>query len=96
VLLPGVDLGAAVEVAERVRHAVETARPGNLNLTLSAGVAAEAGGNIRYDELFRAADSALLEAKRTGRNRVETAGGLSRLALADGRQLAGDPSAVRT
>jgi diguanylate cyclase (GGDEF)-like protein len=96
VLLPGVDLGAALEVAERVRHAVETARPGDLHLTLSAGAAAEAGGDISYDELFRAADSALLEAKRTGRNRVETAGGLSRLALADERQLAGDPSAVKT
>jgi PleD family two-component response regulator len=48
---------------------------------VSAGVAADSGGHISYDELFRAADAALLEAKRAGRNRVETAGGLSRLAL---------------
>jgi diguanylate cyclase (GGDEF)-like protein len=96
VLLPGVDLDAALEIAERVRHAVEIARPGELDLTLSAGVAADAGGDIRYDELFRAADAAMLIAKRSGRNRVETAGGLSRLALAGMRELAGGPSAART
>jgi diguanylate cyclase (GGDEF)-like protein len=96
VLLPGVDLDAALEIAERVRHAVEISRPGELDLTLSAGVAAAAGGDIRYDELFRAADAAMLIAKRSGRNRVETAGGLSRLALAGMRELAGDPSAART
>jgi diguanylate cyclase (GGDEF)-like protein len=96
VLLPGVDLSEALEIAERVRHAVEEARPGELELTISAGVAAEAGGHISYDELFRAADAALLEAKRRGRNRVETAGGLSRLAFPGARGLTGDPSAVRT
>jgi GGDEF domain-containing protein len=48
---------------------------------VSAGVAADSGGHISYDELFRAADAARLEAKRAGRNRVETAGGLCRLAL---------------
>jgi diguanylate cyclase (GGDEF)-like protein len=96
VLLPGVDLDAALEIAERVRHAVETARPADLDLTLSAGVASDSGGHIRYDELFRAADAALLAAKRGGRNRVETAGGLSRLALAGMRAFAGDPSAART
>jgi diguanylate cyclase (GGDEF)-like protein len=95
VLLPGVDLSEALEIAERVRHSVEEARPGELSLTLSAGVATDAGGNITYDALFRAADAALLEAKRSGRNRVETAGGLSRLALPGTRALHGDPSAVR-
>jgi diguanylate cyclase (GGDEF)-like protein len=96
VLLPGVDLSESLEIAERVRYAVEEARPGDLELTISAGVAAEAGGHISYDELFRAADAALLEAKRGGRNRVETAGGLSRLAFPGARGLTGDPSAVRT
>jgi diguanylate cyclase (GGDEF)-like protein len=95
VLLPGVDLSEALEIAERVRHSVEEARPGELDLTMSAGVATDAGGHITYDALFRSADAALLEAKRTGRNRVETAGGLSRLAFPGTRQLQGDPSAVR-
>jgi diguanylate cyclase (GGDEF)-like protein len=96
VLLPGVDLDAALEIAERVRHAVELARPADLDLTLSAGVAADSGGDIRYSELFRAADAALLEAKRGGRNRVETAGGLSPRAPTGEREFAGDPSAART
>jgi diguanylate cyclase (GGDEF)-like protein len=95
VLLPGVDLSEALEIAERVRHSVEEARPGELALTVSAGVATDAGGDITYDALFRAADAALFEAKRNGRNRVETAGGLSRLAFPGTRQLHGDPSAVR-
>jgi diguanylate cyclase (GGDEF)-like protein len=95
VLLPGVDLSEALEIAERVRHSVEEARPGELDLTISAGVATDAGGHITYDELFRQADAALLEAKRSGRNRVETAGGLSRLAFPGMRNLHGDPSAVR-
>jgi diguanylate cyclase (GGDEF)-like protein len=95
VLLPGVDLSEALEIAERVRHAVEESRPGELELTISAGVATDAGGHITYDALFREADEALLEAKRGGRNRVETAGGLSRLAFPGTRSLHGDPSAVR-
>jgi diguanylate cyclase (GGDEF)-like protein len=95
VLLPGVDLAEALEIAERVRHSVQEARPGDLDLTISAGVAADAGGDIRYDDLFRAADAALLESKRAGRNRVETAGGLSQLAFQTDRELTGDPSAVK-
>jgi len=95
VLLPGVDLSEALDIAERVRHSVEEARPGELDLTISAGVATDAGGHITYDALFRAADAALFEAKRGGRNRVETAGGLSRLAFPGTRHLHGDPSAVR-
>ena len=54
------------------------ARPGDLDMTISAGVAAGAGEEIRYERLFRAADHALLEAKRAGRDRVEVAGDLKR------------------
>src|SRR5215218_8211469 len=96
VLLPGVELTEALQIAERVRGAVEEARPGALSLTVSAGVASEAGGHIRYAELFRAADAALLEAKRSGRNRVEAAGGRPHLSLARLREFDGDPSAVRS
>jgi diguanylate cyclase (GGDEF)-like protein len=77
VLLPGVALHQAVDVAERVRLAVTAARPGDLEVTVSAGVAAAAGEEIRYERLFRAADHALLEAKRAGRDRVEVAADLS-------------------
>ena len=74
VLLPGVTLPAAVDVAERVRQAVIDAHPGGLDVTISAGVAAASGDAIRYPQLFRDADHALLAAKRAGRNRVEQAG----------------------
>jgi diguanylate cyclase (GGDEF)-like protein len=95
VLLPGVDLPEALDIAERARHSVEEARPGDLDLTISAGVASDSGGDIRYDSLFREADAALLAAKRGGRNRVETAGSLSRLVFYSDREFSGDPSAVR-
>jgi diguanylate cyclase (GGDEF)-like protein len=74
VLLPGVALHQAANVAERVRHAVGEARPGDVDISVSAGVATAAGEEIRYRRLFRAADHALLEAKRAGRDRVEVAG----------------------
>jgi diguanylate cyclase (GGDEF)-like protein len=74
VLLPGVGLTEAVEIAERVRQAVWDGRPGGLDMAISAGVASESGSRIRYEELFRAADAALLKAKRGGRNRVKAAG----------------------
>jgi PleD family two-component response regulator len=42
-------------------------------MTLSAGVATAAGTDVRYDDLFREADRALLSAKREGRDRVVAA-----------------------
>jgi diguanylate cyclase (GGDEF)-like protein len=80
-LLPGADLDTGLEVAERIRMAVADARPGDLDLTLSAGVAMDAGAAVSYEELFRAADRALLDAKREGRDRV-VAAAASRPALA--------------
>ena len=96
VLLPGVELTEAAQIAERMRAAVSEARPGELELTVSAGVAAQSGAEIEYEELFRAADAALLEAKRGGRDRVEVAGLVPELALLDARALDGDPTAART
>ena len=72
VLLPGIELREATQIAERMRCAVADARPADLELTMSAGVACTAG-ELSYDTLFKAADEALLEAKREGRNRVRAA-----------------------
>ena len=96
VLLPGVALAEAVDVAERVRHSVLGARPGGLEVTISGGVAAGSGGEIRYGRLFRAADQALLAAKRGGRDRVETAGELHPAMAPGERELDGDRSLART
>ena len=96
VLLPGVELSEATEIAERIRNAVADARPGDLDVTVSGGVAAGSGGEISYDELFRAADGALREAKRGGRDRVDVAGELPAVSLPDARGFDPDPSAART
>ncbi|MEA2466488.1 MAG: two-component system, cell cycle response regulator [Thermoleophilaceae bacterium] len=71
VLVDGCGPEDAVLVGERVRSAVETARPGGLAVTCSIGVGAATGEAIDFDSLFSAADRALYEAKRAGRNRVE-------------------------
>ena len=72
-VLPGIGLQAGAEVAERLREAVEQARPTDIPITISLGVSAARGAQVDYDTLFKAADEALYEAKRTGRNRVVAA-----------------------
>jgi len=69
VVLPGADATTATELAEGVRRAVQDARPGGLDVSVSIGVAC-ARGEVAFDALFRAADEALYRAKREGRNRV--------------------------
>ena len=94
VLLPGIEIGGAFEIAERIRRSVEHAQPGGLELTLSAGVATSAGAALSYMELFRAADGALLDAKREGRNRVRAADELPPMPVPDARRFAADVSAT--
>jgi diguanylate cyclase (GGDEF)-like protein len=75
VVAPGTDGDGAVNAAERIREAVAAASSEPIDgrlvpVTISAGVASlvdETDGR----GLFRAADSALLAAKRAGRNRVK-------------------------
>lgn len=72
--LPGADLEAGREVAERVRASIEQAQfrqGGNeLPLTVSCGVAAYPAPIRAIENLMGAADAALYAAKRAGRNRV--------------------------
>ncbi len=94
VLLPGLALKDAMEVAERLRAAVESARPGGLEVTVSAGVAAAAGGAVEYEVLFAAADEALLSAKREGRNQVQAAVVAPQPATPDERRFEPDAGAA--
>jgi diguanylate cyclase (GGDEF)-like protein len=72
IVLPRVGLREGAWIGERLRKAVERARPGGREITISLGVAAAHGEDVVYDRLFSAADEALYEAKDSGRNRVVT------------------------
>jgi diguanylate cyclase (GGDEF)-like protein len=73
IVLPGVGLIEGRAIAERVRGGLEDARPGGLAVTMSLGVASANGEAVEFEPLFRAADAALYDAKRAGRNRVVAA-----------------------
>jgi diguanylate cyclase (GGDEF)-like protein len=73
ILLPGIDLAAGSEVAERLRISIEQARPTGLPVTISLGLSAGRGEEVDYETLFGDADEALYRAKREGRNRVVAA-----------------------
>lgn len=71
VLLPGAGSAESAELAEQLRNAVESEALGGIGLTMSFGVSSSPpGGSFDYGEVFAAADAALYEAKRGGRNRV--------------------------
>ncbi len=79
ILLPETSKGAAIEVAEKIRAAVQArafpfadTQPGG-GLTLSLGVATFSDAWAEGSALIHRADQALYEAKRSGRNRVSSA-----------------------
>lgn len=74
-LLPETDAREALEVAERLRLAVEHAAVeledgASLRFTVSIGVSSFDVTDARIDSMLKRADTALYEAKRSGRNRV--------------------------
>ncbi len=75
ILLPQTPAERAVEVAERVRRAVEAARVDlepdpSVRFTTSVGVASLEAADKDIDALLGRADRALYQAKESGRNRV--------------------------
>jgi diguanylate cyclase (GGDEF)-like protein len=92
IVLPGVDGGAGLEVAERLRGSLERAAPAGVDITISIGVSAAAGELMEYEGLFKAADAALYEAKRAGRNRAVHVGPGEQLGGAHARADAPQPS----
>jgi diguanylate cyclase (GGDEF)-like protein len=69
VLLPSTTKIGAETYAERIRGTVESA-PGRFPLSVSVGIASVPEDAASADDLVRAADAALYEAKALGRNRV--------------------------
>ncbi|HEY2318565.1 MAG TPA: GGDEF domain-containing protein [Solirubrobacteraceae bacterium] len=69
-VLPGAGLRPGCDVAEHVRATIERSRPAGLPVTTSVGVCTATGDDIEFGPMFEAADRALYEAKRGGRNRV--------------------------
>jgi diguanylate cyclase (GGDEF)-like protein len=72
ILLPGCDLGEAVELAGRLHLAVHSQETGDGRpVTMSFGVAASGEGErFDYASVFAAADDALYRAKNGGRDQV--------------------------
>jgi diguanylate cyclase (GGDEF)-like protein len=73
VLLPGTDTGAAVTVADRIRHLIAMSRPivqsRPISVTVSIGIATFQYGDRDLDGLLGRADQALFAAKNQGRDR---------------------------
>jgi diguanylate cyclase (GGDEF)-like protein len=74
VLLPDTEPDAGLAIAERARQRVASQTQLALRLTLSAGLAAYPGDGADAAALLRAADAALYDAKRAGRNRAKRYG----------------------
>lgn len=71
VMLPGTGLEPAREVAERLRRACEEESRHTRGTTVSIGLTLLPHGPESLNRALKAADQALYEAKRSGRNRVE-------------------------
>jgi diguanylate cyclase (GGDEF)-like protein len=79
VVLPQTDVEGAVQLAERMREAIEALKvarvssSGHLTVTASFGVASFPGSGGDKHALIAAADAALYRAKRAGKNQVQRA-----------------------
>ena len=75
ILLPGLEIGGALDVAERLRSRIENLRieadgAGALRITVSIGVAPVDVSSGDIDAALKCADQAMYAAKHEGRNRV--------------------------
>jgi diguanylate cyclase (GGDEF)-like protein len=78
ILLPQTTSEEAVAIAERIRHNIEQTKFAHRPVTSSIGVASCSAELCISADLVAAADKALYEAKRKGRNRVQVFEGLVR------------------
>ena len=87
IILPGVGIAGATRIGENIRATLEETPIQHKNkvfhVTLSVGIATCPCHADTVTDLLQAADAALYQAKRTGRNRVCTADGLANSATLD-------------
>ncbi len=70
VVLPGLNLEMAFQIAERIRWAIESDACGGVKITVSQGVASLESNVSKPEDLVNQADKALYAAKQSGRNKV--------------------------
>jgi diguanylate cyclase len=84
VLLPETDLDGALVVAERVRAVVEeSARSGDVPVTVSIGAVSHRGAGVGAERLLALADQAAYEAKASGHNAIAAAAPIDPVAQAE-------------
>jgi diguanylate cyclase (GGDEF)-like protein len=94
--LPNTDSAGAVALAEKVRAGTQRLRVAGVDhpITASFGVATFPDDATTADGLLHVADRALYQAKRMGRDRVETAGRPAGVALQNGEKASEETEAV--
>ncbi|NNF98243.1 MAG: EAL domain-containing protein [Desulfobacteraceae bacterium] len=70
VVLDKLTLARAIQIAERIRQAIEKEPCAGINITISLGVSSIEFNTNKPDELINQADKALYAAKKSGRNRI--------------------------
>jgi two-component system cell cycle response regulator len=71
VLLPHCGISDAIHKAENIRSMIELARPADLKVTASIGIASlNEQHEANFEKLYKAADNAVYHSKEGGRNRV--------------------------
>ena len=89
-LLPDTDREGALELAEKLRRAIERADISQIGrITASFGIATLPTDAVEPEQLLRKADRALYAAKARGRNRVEVAVSTSTRSAPEGHDLDG-------
>lgn len=81
VVLPGADVADAVEIAEKLRVAIEQDAGSVPACSASFGVSASLPGSFDYEAVFAVADRELYAAKAAGRNTVRASGLFDPVAL---------------
>jgi diguanylate cyclase (GGDEF)-like protein len=96
IILPNYTIAEAISLVERIRSRVSESHVEGCpeGFTISAGVAEHMGTDPDADQLFKQADDALLEAKKSGKNQVRAARSPSNGVLKEGPPRTADIQAI--